>query len=110
MYWLSCDLTDTAKIPNWKAPNPNSVYLRTLRHDLEHNWVRVADIEDIGLWEGVHDYASVISKENLKNCTLELFKYVRNAILYFTYAVTINENQKNTEEFIPSSEIFLYQP
>lgn len=110
LYWLSCDLTDTAKIPNWKAPNPNSVYLRTLRHDLEHNWVRVADIEDIGLWEGVHDYASVISKENLKNCTLELFKYVRNAILYFTYAVTINESQKNIEGFIPSSEIILYQP
>lgn len=38
-----------------------------------------------------------------------MFHFVRSAILYFTFAVTINENQKNIpKELYVSSEVSIY--
>lgn len=40
---------------------------------------------------------------------MEMFHYVRSAILYFTFAVTINEKQKNISKGLCiSEEISIY--
>ena len=94
LYWLSCDLTDISKIKDWKAPNPNAACLKILRNDLEHNWVRIADYPH-SVWNNKHDYANIITKNDLKVATKEIFRYTRSAILYFIFAVTVHEKFKN---------------
>lgn len=100
LYWLSCDLTDINSSSEWNAPNPNASKLRILRNDLEHNWIRIAE-SNHSIWNKTHDYSIICSKEELKNYTLEIFRYTRSAILYLTFAVTYNEQQKNISHFLP---------
>jgi len=97
LYWLSCDLTDISKTKDWKAPNPNASCLRILRNDLEHNWVRIAD-HPYSIWNNKYDYAKVITKNDLEVVTMEMFRYTRSAILYFTFAVTFHEKFKNISQ------------
>lgn len=105
LYWLSCDLIDNSSIKNWKAPNPSSSTIRILRNNFEHNWVRISDRPN-SVWTGNHDYAQTISRETLEFQTLSMFKYTRSAILYFTFAVTINEEGKyNSDKPIPSIDV-----
>ena len=110
LFWLSCDLTDISNIKNWQIPNPDADILRKLRNNLEHNWVRVADCEN-SIWLGDHDYAFVLSKEQLETATLEVFRYTRTAIMYLILAITYNEKQKIKnlqDEIIPSMEVPYY--
>lgn len=108
LYWLSCDLCDSNKIPNWKAPNPNTSYLRILRNDMEHNWVRIAEFE-CNHWNNEHDYVQTIPQKQLEKSTLEIFKYVRSALLYFIFAVKYNEKIKEqANEFIFSITTPIY--
>lgn len=110
LFWLSCDLTDISNIKNWQIPNPVADILRKLRNNLEHNWVRVADCEN-SIWFGDHDYAFVLSKEQLETATLEVFRYTRTAIMYLILAITYNEKQKIKnlqDEIIPSMEVPYY--
>ena len=110
MFWLSCDLTDTSHIKNWQTPNPDASIFRELRNNLEHNWVRVADCEN-SIWLGDHDYAFVLSKEQLETATLEVFRYTRTAIMYLILAIKYNEKQKIQniqDEIIPSMEVPYY--
>lgn len=97
LYWLACDLTDNSNIKNWKAPNPSARNIRILRNNFEHNWVRISQ-ESNSLWLNKHDYAQIISRNTLELETLSMFKYTRSAILYFTFAVTVNERIKNNKD------------
>ena len=101
LYWLSCDLTDINKTKNWKAPNPNASCLRILRNDFEHNWVRIVDYP-YSIWNNKYDYAKVITKNDLESITMEMFRYTRSAILYFTFAVTFQEkfNKISNEKIV----------
>ena len=97
LYWLSCDLTDTDNIKNWNAPNPSAGILRKLRNDLEHNWVRISEAKST-VWLGEQDYAMTYTLEQISTAALEVFRYVRTAIIYFILAVQFNEKLKNEKE------------
>lgn len=108
LYWLSCDLTDIEKKKAWKAPNPNAACLRILRNDLEHNWIRVAE-HPHSVWTGEHDYARTIRKDELEAITLEIFRYTRSAILYLTFAIQVNETQREPKGKTASFESPIYE-
>lgn len=97
LYWLSCDLTDTDNIEDWNAPNPSAGILRKLRNDLEHNWVRISEATHT-IWLGEHDYAMTCTLEQISTAALEVFRYVRTALIYFVLAVQFNEKLKNEKE------------
>lgn len=109
LYWLACDLTDNSNIKNWKAPNPSASNIRILRNNFEHKWVRISQKSN-SLWLNNKDYAQTISRETLELETLSIFKYTRSAILYFTFAVTINEkNKNNNNELIVFGQAPIYR-
>lgn len=95
LYWLACDLTDNDKgnlSQNWRAPNPDGKVIRQVRNALEHGWLRISDQMDIQ--RNHNDFADfVITSEEFKSITLQTFKLVRSAILYFVLAVKLNEDE-----------------
>ena len=97
LYWLSCDLTDIDNIEDWKAPNPSASILRKLRNNLEHNWVRISEATH-KVWRGEQDYAFTCTLEQLSTAALEVFRYVRTAMIYFVLAVQFNEKLKNKKD------------
>lgn len=107
LYWLSCDFMDITNKPNWKAPNPDATKLKNIRNSLEHGWVRVSEIYQY-IWSRNLDYATTVSKDEFIDLTYKLFKYTRSAILYFTFAVTVNEKMNNIKGVIPSIETPIY--
>lgn len=100
LYWISCDLFDNSNISDWKAPNPTSADLKILRDNMEHNWVRIVEFDDIvnNTWNNEHDYAKVITRESLEKYTMEMFHYTRDALLYFTFAVKHNEKIREEKD------------
>ena len=94
---MSCDLTDIDNIEDWNAPNPSAGILRKLRNDLEHNWVRISEAKHTA-WLGEQDYAFTCTLEQLSTAALEVFRYVRTAMIYFVLAVQFNEKMKSEND------------
>ena len=107
LYWLACDITDTSNIKDWKAPNPDAVEIRKIRNAIEHNWLRVAQL-DHAIWDKEGDFAYLITPQKLRENTLFVLKLVRAAMLYFCLAVTFHErNKPSTEKGIIRQDITL---
>jgi hypothetical protein len=99
LFWLSKDFTqhdeDKRRPSYWL--DDSAFEVRELRNELEHGWVRVVspDYEGFSTWKNDHDYAYIITSDELNDKGMHVFKQTRNALIYLCLA--INYTEKSTK-------------
>lgn len=90
IYWLSKDVYEK----NYKlTTKPSSKEFDTLRNRMEHRYA-VSTLDEVPNGD---DFTYRISTVDLYNKTLDLMKLVREAIVYLSFAIHIEENRKREE-------------
>ena len=93
LYWICQDFDETFG----KDSNPELKRLRKIRNFLEHKYTIVTlSYNDKKLLKE-HTEALYISEIELYDCTIELFKVVREAIICLSLCVDIEEEKKSDE-------------
>jgi tetratricopeptide (TPR) repeat protein len=95
LFWLSKDLMiDLEKVdsPQYYL-EPMAKEIALLRNRMEHGYVRVVrEKNNVSMLNS--DFAMIITLEELKNKTHYLFGLVREALMYLSFAVNIEEMSK----------------
>jgi len=90
IYWLSKDVYEK----NYKrTTKPSSKEFDYLRNRMEHRYA-VSTLEEVPNGD---DFTYRINTVDLYNKTLDLMKLVREAIVYLSFAIHIEENKKREE-------------
>lgn len=90
IYWLSKDIHEK----NYKrTTKPSSKEFDTLRNRMEHRYA-VSTLEEV---PNSDDFTYRISTVDLYDKTLDLMKLVREAIIYLSFALHIEESKKRDE-------------
>ncbi len=90
IYWLSKDIYEKNYM---RVTKPSSKEFDLLRNRMEHRFV-VSSLEEEPMSD---DFTYRISTMDLYNKTLELMKLVREAIIYLSFALHIEESKKSDE-------------
>ena len=97
LFWLSKELPSERLLPSMNA---DSDRLKTIAGELENAYLRVVELEPAN--DAIVD--NTITRDKLEKATTDLLSLVRNAIVYLTLALHIEEKKRRqTEQDNPES-------
>lgn len=97
LFWLSKELPSERLLPSIDA---DSLRLKTIADELENHYLRVVELEPAD--DAIVD--NTITRDKLEKATTDVLSLVRNAIVYLTLALHIEEKKRRqTEKDNPES-------
>lgn len=103
LYWLSMDLANPEDDDDYQdCLEPDAINLRDIRNHLEHKYLKVHDIlltyPENSMFTGLKDdLAYSIERSDFERKTIRLLKLVRNALIYLSLAIHVEEIHRNNK-------------
>jgi len=81
---------------------PEAVEINDIRNHLEHKFINIKfiDVSEYQI-EDNREQSKQITRDDLENKTLHLARLVREAMIYLSFAVHIEENKKDRNGIVP---------